>query len=147
MDGVDVRRILVDQGSSVDILFKELLPKLKIAETDLSKHDGTDLVGFNGSRTTPMGYVRLQVTYGEGKSSKKVDTNFLVLPCPSPYHGIVGRPTLGKLGAVASTVHLKMRFYSDSDEVVTVPADLDAARRCQYLCLKAERMARGKQWP
>lgn len=72
--------MLVDQGTSADILFQDLLPKLKISETDFAPYRGTDLSGFNGARTRPLGYVELMVNYGEEKLSKTVKTQFMVLP-------------------------------------------------------------------
>lgn len=41
-----------------------------------------------------------------------------------------------RLGEVASTVHLKTRFHSVKDEVITLNADLDSAKHCHFLSLK-----------
>lgn len=56
----------------------------------------------------------------------------------SVYQCTVGRPTLGRLGAVLSTAHLKMKFYSTTDEAVTLQADLHSARRCHFIGLKEQ---------
>lgn len=106
---------------------------------------GTDLSEFNGARTRPWGYVELMVTYGEEELSKTVKTQFLDLPCNSPYQCIIGRPTLGRLGSVALTVHLKMKFYSQKDEVVKIAANLVAAKRCNYLSIKSDQKTEKEQ--
>lgn len=115
---VHVLRMLVDQGISADIMFEDLLPKVKIFETDLTPYKGTDLSGFNGEKTTPHGYLELKVMYRDEKLSRTAKTQFLVLPCKSLYNCIIWRLTLGRLGADASTVHLQMKFYSTDDEII-----------------------------
>lgn len=100
--------------------------------------------GFNEARARPLGYVKLMVTYGNGDLSRTVKSQFLVLPCKSPYNYIIGRPTLGRLGAVSSTVHLKVKFYSLKNEIITIAADLEAAKRCHYLSIKSEHKAEKK---
>ncbi|MCH90267.1 hypothetical protein A2U01_0011180, partial [Trifolium medium] len=49
----DVSRILIDQGSSCDVMYQELLEKLGMKKEDLSSNEGTDLQGFNGSTIRP----------------------------------------------------------------------------------------------
>lgn len=36
---------------------------------------------------------------------------------------------------MASTVHLKIRFYSAKDEIITIAADLESAKKCHYLSI------------
>lgn len=45
---VKVKRILVDQGSSVDLMFTDFLNVLKIVETDLTPYQDSGLFDFNG---------------------------------------------------------------------------------------------------
>lgn len=84
----------------------------------------------------------MMVTYGDADVEKPlfrtVKTPFLVLPCKSVYQCIIGRPALGRLGAAASTVHLKMKFYFTTNEIVTLHADLESSQRCHYMSLKTE---------
>lgn len=105
-------------------MFLNLLAKLGISEEDLTLYRGTDLSEFNGARTTPLGNIELSVIYGERPLAWTVETAFLVLPCRSVYICIICRPTLSQLGAVASTVHLKMKFHSCKKEVITLNADM-----------------------
>ena len=50
--GKEFRRILVDTGSSVDILFKSALDDIRIADLRLERTN-TSLKGFGGGRLTP----------------------------------------------------------------------------------------------
>ncbi|GAU22605.1 hypothetical protein TSUD_135050 [Trifolium subterraneum] len=112
MANFDVRRILVDQGSSCDIMYSGLFKVLQLTEENLVPYVGSDLQGFNGSTTKPRGYVDLIVTFGENKAMKSVKVKFLVVDCPSLYNCIIGRPTLAELFAVSSTIHLKLKYYT-----------------------------------
>ncbi|XP_058776612.1 uncharacterized protein LOC131650929 [Vicia villosa] len=125
----DVRRILVDEGSSVDIMYSHLFQTLQLDDSHLAPYVGSDLQGFNGTTTKPWGYVKLLVTFGEGEASRQVKTRFLVIDCKTLYNCIIGRPTLAELTAVPSTVHLKMKFYTRRGRVATINADIEAARR------------------
>lgn len=125
-------------------MFADLLEKLKIAETDLAPYRGTNLSGFNGAKTRPLRYVELMLTYDEDNLSHTVKTHFLVLPNKSPHNCIIRRPSLGRLGAVSSTVHLKMKFYSLKNEIITIAADLEVEKRCHYLSVKSEQKAEKK---
>ncbi|GAU35488.1 hypothetical protein TSUD_384430 [Trifolium subterraneum] len=130
MANFDVRRILVDQGSSCDIMYSGLFKVLQLTEENLVPYVGSDLQGFNGSTTKPWGYVDLIVTFGENKAMKSVKVKFLVVDCPSLYNCLIGRPTLAELFAVSSTIHLKLKYYTKDGQVATINGDIEAARRC-----------------
>ncbi|GAU16452.1 hypothetical protein TSUD_118010 [Trifolium subterraneum] len=130
MANFDVRRILVDQGSSCDIMYSGLFKVLQLTEENLVPYVGSDLQGFNGSTTKPWGYVDLIVTFGENKAMKSVKVKFLVVDCPSLYNCIIGRSTLAELFAVSSTIHLKLKYYTKDGQVATINGDIEAARRC-----------------
>ncbi|GAU33472.1 hypothetical protein TSUD_158540 [Trifolium subterraneum] len=74
MTNFDVRRILVDQGSSCDIMYSGLFKVLQLPVDNLVPYVGSDLQGFNGSTTKPWGYLNLIVTFGENKAMKSVAT-------------------------------------------------------------------------
>ncbi|MCI51595.1 hypothetical protein A2U01_0072839, partial [Trifolium medium] len=62
MDNFEVRRVLVDPGSSVDIMYARTFETLQLTERNLTPYVGSDLQGFNGTTTKPWGYVDLIVT-------------------------------------------------------------------------------------
>ena len=127
MANFDVHRVLVDEGSFVDVMYNQLFWTLQLDDSHLSPYVGSDLQGFNGSTSKPWGYVELMVTFDEDTTTRQVKVRFLVIDCPSLYNCILGRPTLEELNAVPSTVHLKMKFYSKRARVATIQGDLEAA--------------------
>ncbi|GAU10738.1 hypothetical protein TSUD_424770, partial [Trifolium subterraneum] len=70
MANFDVRRILVDSGSSCDIMYAHLFRTLQLDESHLTPYLGSDLQGFNGATTKPWGYVDLIVTFGHNETAK-----------------------------------------------------------------------------
>lgn len=89
--------------------------------------------------TKTLGYIELMVSYDNDPLTR------MILSCPSVYNCIIGRPTLGRIEAVDSTIHLKIKFYSATNKVVTMKADLGAAKRCHFLSLKKkEKSNRGE---
>ncbi|GAU41698.1 hypothetical protein TSUD_94190 [Trifolium subterraneum] len=116
MVNFDVRRILVDFGSSCDIMYAHLFRTLQLDESHLTPYLGSDLQGFNGATTKSWGYVDLIVTYGHNETAKSIKVKFLVVDYPSLYQCIIGRTAITDLPAVASTAHLKMKYYTDKGQ-------------------------------
>lgn len=54
---------------------------------------------------------------------------------------MMGRMTLGRLEVVISTIHLKMKFYSDNDDVVTLDVDIPFPQSCYSKANLRERTA------
>jgi len=109
-----VKRILIDNGSSADILFKTALERMDLGEI-YSTPVKTPLFGFAGERVYTEGSISLPVTFGtDGEAQTTRLVNFLIVDRPSAHNIIIGRPTLNKLRAVTSTYHLLMKFPTPS---------------------------------
>ncbi|XP_030930751.1 uncharacterized protein LOC115956551 [Quercus lobata] len=100
--GYDVKRVLVDQGSAVEVMYPNLYKGLNLKPEDLSPYD-SPLVSFEGKTITPKGMIRLSVQ----TDSDVVEVNFIVVDVYSLYTAIMARPWLHALGAVPSTLHQK----------------------------------------
>ncbi|GFZ06659.1 hypothetical protein Acr_18g0008290 [Actinidia rufa] len=95
----NVQRILIDNGSSADILFISAFEKMKVGPDKLHPFH-TPLVGFGGNTTHPLGWINLPITLGTEPHQTTVWQDFVVVDCPSPYNAILGRPTLGGIKAI-----------------------------------------------
>ena len=106
--GYDVRRMLVDQGSSVEIMYSDLYKGLNLKPKDLMAYE-SPLVSFKGKTVIPKGHIRLPIQ----TDSEVVEVDFIVVDSYSPYTAIVARPWLHALGVVSSTLHLKVKYPSE----------------------------------
>ena len=103
--GYDVKRVLVDQGSGVEIMYPDLFKGLKLRSKDLTCYD-SPLIRFDGKIVFPKGQIQLPIQTG----IEVVKVNFIVINAYSPYTAIMGRPWLHAMGAVPSTLHLKVKY-------------------------------------
>ena len=87
----EVKRILVDQGNSANILFRGVFNKLGLTNSYLWLHF-EELIGFVGEKIKPDGYEQLHMTLGARLTSKMVKVEFLVVNCNSAYNAILGYP-------------------------------------------------------
>ncbi|KFK39480.1 hypothetical protein AALP_AA3G249600 [Arabis alpina] len=101
----NVARVLIDTGSSVDVISKKTLERMKINLSTI-KGRPKPITGFSGETTMTMGTIRLPVQ--AGKVKKMVD--FTVSDHPGIYNMIMGTPWLNLMRAVPSTYHLCLKF-------------------------------------
>ena len=103
------RRVLVDNGSSADILYYLAFQQMRLGR-DLLRPACSPLIGFRGMKVQPVGIVMLPVVVGSYPQQITKSVNFLVVDCLSSYNAIIGRPTLNSWKAVTSTYHLSVKF-------------------------------------
>ena len=84
-----MKRVQVDQGNFVEIIYPDLYKRLNLKPEDLIAHD-SPLVSFEGKTVTPRGQIRLPIQTG----SDIVEVDFIVVDAYSPYIAIVVRPWL-----------------------------------------------------
>ena len=111
ISGYNVKRVLVDQGSSIEIMYPNLFKGLKLRSKDLTFYN-SPLIGFDKKIVFPKGQIRLPVQTG----TRVVEVNFIMVDAYSPYTAIVARPWLHVVDAVSSTLHLKVK-YPSGDQV------------------------------
>jgi len=136
--GRKVRRVLVDQGSSADVMFWTTFNKLKLSP-DLLRHYIGCLYGFADNPVEVRGYLELRTTFTDGTASRTESIRYLVVNANSAYNILLGRPALNRLRAVSSTSHMKMKLPDLSGKVIVVKSDQEEARKCYKDSLKTKR--------
>ena len=69
------------------------------------------------------GHVELRTTFSDGTSSRTISIGYLVVNIVLAYNILLGRPSLNRLGAVASTRHMKMKLPSFEGGVIIIKSD------------------------
>ena len=105
--GFDVKRVLVDPGNVVEVMYLDLYKGLDLRPNDLMAYD-SPLISFEGETVVPKEQIKLPIQ----TESKVVEVDFIVVDAYSPYTAIVARPWLHALEAVSSTLHQKVKYPS-----------------------------------
>ncbi|XP_071924818.1 uncharacterized protein [Coffea arabica] len=112
-----VKKVYVDQGSAVDIIFYRVFKELGLRDDQLTPVR-TPLVGFTGPPISSEGMITLMVT-------------------SSPYNVFLGRPALNALRAIPSTFHLSFKFPTPGG-IAEVRGDPEVARACYLATLRGQ---------
>ena len=114
------------------MMYPDLFKGLGLKNEDLSKYD-TPLVGFYGQMVIPKGLISLPVNM-EGK---EVMVTLIVVVLFSPYTAILGRPWIHVMGAIPSTLHVKVKFHIEQG-IAIVWGNLQVVRQCLVAAVNQE---------
>ena len=109
MANSNVHKILIDNGSAVDIICLDVYMGMGIIESELSPTT-SPFYGFTRDHVIPKGTIKLAMTVGEHPRVSMVMTKFLIVDCSSAFNGVIGRPLLKALKVVTSIYQFSMKF-------------------------------------
>ena len=111
------RKVLVDGGSALNLLFAEALKELGIGITDLTPSD-CSFWGVVPSRASkPLGEITLLVQFDMASNYRIEHINFYVTDFNTAYHAILGRPALTKFMAIPHYAYLVLKMPSPAGEI------------------------------
>jgi len=112
-------RVLIDNGSSLNMMPKTTLDKLSCDGAHL--RPSTMIVrAFDGSRREVMGEIELPIQVGPCI----FQVTFQVMDILPAYSCLLGRPWIHTAGVVPSTLHQKLKFVVD-DKLIIVSGEED----------------------
>ncbi|KAI5000682.1 hypothetical protein ZWY2020_010641 [Hordeum vulgare] len=122
-------RVLVEGGSSINILYLDTLLKLGLKETDVLPISTVFHGIVPGQSCSPIGKIQLDVLFGDKAHFRRESIWFEVVDLSSPYHALLGRLALGKFTAILHYAYLKMKM-SGPKGIITVVSDYKKSLEC-----------------
>ncbi|KAK4855855.1 hypothetical protein QYF36_011744 [Acer negundo] len=109
----DVLRVMIDNGSSADILSARVYDELRLDRKDLEPFH-VPLKGFWGAEVRSLRAVKVPIRFGTAPCRRTILLDFVVFDIYNwPYNALLARPFLNKARAVMSTYALKMKFPTE----------------------------------
>jgi hypothetical protein len=124
-----IGKILVDNGSSADILFFKTFEKMNLSQHMLQPPE-YPLQGFGGKPIKPVGKVSLPVSFGDLDNARTETLTFDVVDIYHLYLAIFGRGFMNKFDAVIRQQFLCMKILAPKG-VITVFGDQQEARNIE----------------
>ena len=120
INNVHVTKTLINGGAGLNVLSIETFDSLQVSYDQLQPTK--PFSGVTDGYTTPIGQVRLPVTFGECNNYRTKLIDFDVAHIRLPYNAILGYPALAKFLAVAHHGYNVLKV-SGSGGIITVPCE------------------------
>jgi hypothetical protein len=124
-----IGKILVDNGSSADILCLKAFEKMNLSQHMLHPPE-YPLLGFGGKQIKTVGKISLPVSFGDLDNARTKALTFDVVDMYHPYLAIFGKGFMNKFDAVIRQQFLCMKMPSPKG-VITVFGDQQEARNIE----------------
>lgn len=111
--GDSLSNILIDTGSSLNVMPKSTMSKLKYQGAQM-RYSGIIVKAFDDSRKSVIGEVDLPIWIGP----YVFQITFQLMYIVPAYSCLLGRPWIHEAGAITSTLHQKLKFFKNSQVVV-----------------------------
>ena len=120
-----VSKVLIDNGLALNVCLMSTIEHLNV-DTSFVRPTTMIIRAFDGNLQEVQGEIELAIRIGPIFFM----VNFLVIKVDSPYNMLLGRPGLHAAGAIASTLHQRLKFPFD-DQLITSMAKepLPSSRR------------------
>jgi hypothetical protein len=138
---VRLTKVLIDGGSSLNIIYAETLGLLRIDLSSVQVGAAPFHGIIPGKRVQPLGQLDLPVCFGTPSNFRRETLTFEVVGFRGTYHAVLGRPCYAKFMAVPNYTYLKLKMPGPNG-VITVGPTYRHAYECDVDCVEyAEALA------
>ena len=129
-----IHRVLIDNGSSTDIIFASAFDKMGIGREKIEPVNAY-LCGFSRERVLPLGSIQLGLTFGDLPCQATRTVRFLIVDAPLACNMLLERPSLNTIRAIPSAYHMVIKFPTVNG-VGMVRGNQRIARECYSASIK-----------
>ncbi|KAI5015111.1 hypothetical protein ZWY2020_056501 [Hordeum vulgare] len=126
VEGVRLRKVLMDGGSGLNIMYADTLKGMGIPMSKLSESNMQFHGVVRGQKAKSLGQIALDVVFGFDKNFRKEKLTFEVVDFQSAYHAILGHPAI----ADQQMAVLELDEYKKTVD----PADLMRSKKLASEC-------------
>ena len=128
--GYKFTKVLMDGGSSINILYYETFRRMGLIDKNLSQSNTIFHGVVPGKSAYPVGKIELEVAFGDEHNYRVEKLTFEVVKIRSPYHAIFGRPAYAKFMARPCYVYLQLKMPGHNG-TITVHGSRKVALECE----------------
>jgi hypothetical protein len=132
---VRLTKVLMDGGSSLNIIYAETLGLLRIDLSSVRAGVAPFHGIIPGKRVQPLRQLDLPVCFGTPSNFRRETLTFEVVGFRGTYHAVLGRPCYAKFVAVPNYTYLKLKM-SGPNGVITIGPTYRHAYECDVECVE-----------
>ena len=110
IDGYHLTRILMDGGSSLNLVYQDTICKMGVDPSRISQNNATFNGVIPGVVAHCWGSLVLEVTFGSPDNFRSENLLFNIAPFSSDYHALLGRTAFACFNAIPNYACLKLKM-------------------------------------
>ena len=110
IDGYHLTRVLMDGGSSLNLIYQDTVRKMGIDPSRISQSNTTFKGVIPGIEAHCWGSLVLEVTFGSPDNFRSEELLFDIAPFSSGYHALLGRTAFACFNAIPNYACLKLKM-------------------------------------
>ena len=110
IDGYHLTHILLDGGSSLNLIYEDTVRRMRIDLSRISKISTTFEGVIPGVEAYSRGSLVLEVTFGSPGNSRSEELVFIIAPFQSSYQALLGRTAFTCFNAIPNYACLKLKM-------------------------------------
>ena len=110
IDGYRLTRILMDGGSSLNLIYEDTVRRMGIHPSRISQSNTTFEGVIPGVEAYDRGSIVLEVTFGSPGNSRSEELLFTIAPFQSGYHALLGRTAFARFNALPHYGYLILKM-------------------------------------
>ena len=130
IDGFHLTRVLMDDGSSLNLLYQDTMRKMGIDPSRIKPTKTTFKGVILGVEACCTGSITLEVVFGSPDNFRSEELIFDIVPFRSGYHALLGRTTFARFNAVPHYAYLKVKMLGPRG-VITVNGNTERSLRME----------------